>query len=642
MSGIIYPDFANSIGSALQLRQGMQRNALAERQLEQQEQFANEDRALRRETFDFNKLKALDEQKRTQLKEAAAWTSQAAMGVLSAPPEQRPQAYAAALADGKARGFDLSSMPPVYSPAVDGQLQFHLGRARDVDKYFADQDARPAPMGTGAPPSAAPGGPPAGGDDLTRSGKAIAGIESSGKYDAMGPVTNGDRAYGKYQIMGANIGPWTQEALGKPMTPQEFIANPQAQEATFKHKFGQYLQKYGPEGAARAWFAGETGMNNPNAKDVLGTSVAGYADKFNKGFGAPSSPQVASAGGIPQGGDPGMVAPGMPSPQQEAQAAVRGLQLPPGAQVVGVKGIPITKDGTVLVRMPDGTPNFIPLPQRAAPKEQGAGPLAGNGLDAQLMNILLTGDPATQQYAAAYAHLSAPRTTIDPQSGQPITIQPNIGWARPPAFANGGQPTGTPTPPQGTQSVQLPGGGTATMSPGLQRGPTQKELSDLKTAKSEANTIISALEDFRKEFKGAGFMDRAKSVTGMTTPLNTSYNVAALLAKGEALFNLGVLNGPDLDIIRRTLPDPSTLKGTATSAEDMGVAVDKVIQLLNTRVSEKEKQLGISGNASKPQTYMGPDNRPISFREIEDTAKNRGISTDEVIQKLGLKPAGGQ
>ena len=117
-------------------------------------------------------------------------------------------------------------------------------------------------------------------------GDAIAGIESagSGDYMALGPTTkSGDRAYGRYQVMGNNIGPWGMEVLGRQVTPAEFMKNPAIQDAIFEGKFGQYVKKYGPEGAAKAWFAGEGGMNNPNARDQLGTSVADYAAKFNRG-----------------------------------------------------------------------------------------------------------------------------------------------------------------------------------------------------------------------------------------------------------------------------------------------------------------------------------------------------------------------
>jgi len=115
---------------------------------------------------------------------------------------------------------------------------------------------------------------------------AISRIESGGRYDLLGPRTSsGDRAYGKYQVMGENIPQWTKDALGRSMTPSEFLANPQAQDTVFNHRFGSYVSKYGPGGAARAWFAGEGGMNNPNARDQLGTSVGSYERQFLRGLG---------------------------------------------------------------------------------------------------------------------------------------------------------------------------------------------------------------------------------------------------------------------------------------------------------------------------------------------------------------------
>lgn len=115
---------------------------------------------------------------------------------------------------------------------------------------------------------------------------AIASIESGGNYGLLGPVTKtGDRAYGKYQVMGSNIGPWSEEALGRRLTAQEFISNPDLQDAVFNHRFGQYVKKYGPNGAARAWFAGEGGMNDMGRKDQLGTSVASYGQRFDKALG---------------------------------------------------------------------------------------------------------------------------------------------------------------------------------------------------------------------------------------------------------------------------------------------------------------------------------------------------------------------
>ncbi len=116
---------------------------------------------------------------------------------------------------------------------------------------------------------------------------AISSIESGGKYDILGPKTNsGDQAYGKYQIMGANIPQWSKEIIGQELTPQQFLASPQAQDAIFQGKFGQYVDKYGPEGAAQAWIGGPGGVGKLDRKDSLGTSIGAYGQKFMANLGS--------------------------------------------------------------------------------------------------------------------------------------------------------------------------------------------------------------------------------------------------------------------------------------------------------------------------------------------------------------------
>jgi hypothetical protein len=159
-------------------------------------------------------------------------------------------------------------------------------------------------------------------------GDAIASIESGGNYGVLGPATKGgDRAYGKYQIMGTNIAPWSKEILGTSLTPQEFLGNPEAQDAIFQGKFNQYVNKYGPEGAARAWFAGPGGMNNLNAKDVNGMTVGQYAQRFTGAMApplgatdVPNAPPIAG----PAPTNPGAQSPSLgasPTQTQQLQAA---------------------------------------------------------------------------------------------------------------------------------------------------------------------------------------------------------------------------------------------------------------------------------------------------------------------------------
>ena len=119
---------------------------------------------------------------------------------------------------------------------------------------------------------------------------AIASIESagSGDYKALGSVVNrqGDRAYGKYQVMASNIPAWTKQALGREMSPEEFLNDPAAQDKVFDTIFGGYVQKYGEGGAAQAWFGGPGNVGKADVKDMHGTTGGGYAERYLAALGA--------------------------------------------------------------------------------------------------------------------------------------------------------------------------------------------------------------------------------------------------------------------------------------------------------------------------------------------------------------------
>ncbi|MDW9523791.1 tail length tape measure protein [Sinorhizobium meliloti] len=113
--------------------------------------------------------------------------------------------------------------------------------------------------------------------------KAIQAIESGGNYGALGPVTrNGDRAYGAYQVMGNNIAPWSEAALGRRLSASEFLGDKSAQDAIFNHRFGGYVGKFGASGAAQAWFGGPGSVGKGGmGADILGTTGNSYVAKFN-------------------------------------------------------------------------------------------------------------------------------------------------------------------------------------------------------------------------------------------------------------------------------------------------------------------------------------------------------------------------
>lgn len=122
------------------------------------------------------------------------------------------------------------------------------------------------------------------------------GYSASGKYTALGkPNNRGQRAYGKYQVMDFNIPAWTKEALGKTLTPKQFLNSPEAQEAVARYRIGQLYKKYGNVAdVASVWFSGRPVAKAGNAKDATGTSVSQYVAAVEQSM--PSS-KLASVSG---------------------------------------------------------------------------------------------------------------------------------------------------------------------------------------------------------------------------------------------------------------------------------------------------------------------------------------------------------
>ena len=90
--------------------------------------------------------------------------------------------------------------------------------------------------------------------DLDALLRAIGGQESGGDYGATNSRT---KAFGKYQIMPENWPIWSREAG----LPEGADQTPENQEIVARYKLGEYLQKYGAEGAAAAWYGGEGAVN---------------------------------------------------------------------------------------------------------------------------------------------------------------------------------------------------------------------------------------------------------------------------------------------------------------------------------------------------------------------------------------------
>lgn len=129
-------------------------------------------------------------------------------------------------------------------------------------------------------------------DMISRILNGLAYVETRGAKDAytkLGPMrkSDGARAYGKYQVMDFNIPSWTKQYLGKQLTPQQFLASAQAQEAVMRARVAELFGKYkNPYDVASIHFTGRPlAVAGNGVKDFTGTSNATYQQLFRQGMG---------------------------------------------------------------------------------------------------------------------------------------------------------------------------------------------------------------------------------------------------------------------------------------------------------------------------------------------------------------------
>ena len=194
-------------------------------------------------------------------------------GAAPASTDTAPPAYlmhnnlaAGAAAAAPAMPMKTSSLIPSQQP--QGQVPFRAPNLTAAGKFTVDPAQTLTSLGFNDAATLS---------QVPQIAGRIASFESGNKYGALGPVIkSGDRAYGRYQVMGNNIPSWTKSALGTSMTPQQFLSDPAAQDKVALHQMANHYKKYGNAAdVASIWFSGRPARNN-TSKDILGTSVPGY------------------------------------------------------------------------------------------------------------------------------------------------------------------------------------------------------------------------------------------------------------------------------------------------------------------------------------------------------------------------------
>jgi len=574
MAGVVFPSIGNALLPLVQMDRQRDRDErdFAQRTQERADNlaFRKEESQYRRESLDEQRamrlqshIATLDEKTRAKVKDFSEFRARGGMAVLSAPPEQRPQAYAMYVQEAKARGYDMSLFPQQWDPSTERRLQFDVDQSKPFADFFNQPQAMP-PAGGGAPASsAAPNR-----DQFIQSMMphamevsrqtgidprlvvAQAALETGWGVKAPGNNYFGIKSHG--QPGGQTLA--TNEAgPGGEMVPTQASFRTYASPGESAQDYGNFLKtnsRYAPVMAAQGLDAqidamGKSGyatdpqygaklrqiaqgiggpqpaMGAPPASMVAqGAGAAPMPNVSPQQVGAlPGNPAAMPGGftptntpasamplpqmppGVEQGGGEGprrndvMVPPGAAppqGPQQEVFEVRRWLNTAiPGAVPFAVKGQPVyDAQKNLMVRMPDGSTGWVPLPKPKEPRQEGP-----KTLEERDRETLLRGDPNTPEYAAAYAQLGAERVIPDPNSpGGFHRIRPDLSWARKPTFAGANAPQPA-TPP-------LPGGKLVETDPGRGKPLDNSARDDLVKAARPVLEMTELLKSFDPDFGG--------------------------------------------------------------------------------------------------------------------------------------------
>jgi hypothetical protein len=283
----------------------------------------------------------------------------------------------------------------------------------------------------------------------------------------------------------------------------------------------------------------------------------------------------------------------------------------------------------------------------------------GTSMEAQSLNILTRGDPASPEYAAVYAREAAPRVAVAPDaSGNlvPSLVYPDMSPFRPPTFrhptpgqpeapvaadptgyvAGGAQatlqpadapqvaapaaplaaPLAAPAPVQPPQMAQATPQPAAPPSPGTPRivpvGPTRVDAQaarEVRTIEMEAGKVLDAVNNFERLANSASGLTRFRAwLRDPTSPeaaeIQQAYDNMVTSLRSPAFLNTGVLQPGEMVMLERMLRDPSSLRGALTTAEARTAQLNQIKGFIETLLARQRGSL-------QQQTQPGQPLQPV-------------------------------
>jgi hypothetical protein len=266
--------------------------------------------------------------------------------------------------------------------------------------------------------------------------------------------------------------------------------------------------------------------------------------------------------------------------------------------------------------------------QLVLPNEQSGQtpPFEGTGMEAQTANILLTGDPSSQAYAVAYAALGKERYSYNPTTQETTIIKPDMSMFAPPTFQlpTGGVPdtNATVVPPlDGSGQLLAPGtpaddrrAGLTVVTPDTLPPVDQRAYAAGITIIGRVSGALNAYRDLL--VNDEGIKDRADLLMpGNSSRAKITAARTDLMMEMKELFDLGVLTGPDMDLLTAIVADPTSFnpssEGIWMGAEGYNAQFDVIENKLATARKLLDEQFGITPQAEAPPAPTNPSEREV-------------------------------
>jgi hypothetical protein len=167
---------------------------------------------------------------------------------------------------------------------------------------------------------------------------------------------------------------------------------------------------------------------------------------------------------------------------------------------------------------------------------------------------------------------------------------------------------------EGEQLVATTGSGQVMPVPGIGGGQraTEAVRTDAAKVNQAFNNITAALDDYQRRINASGPVWRPGTARDAITQQITNIQLQL-----KELFNLGVLNGPDLQLMQGMLPDPNLSAGNLIAdrslAERTQAAVRNLKEILRQRRDNANAAAG-SQPLPMPQPAAPASNDPLGIR----------------------------